>query len=179
MNGYTMIYALVALILASISIGPAHSTESAFLHDFHVKQQKISCKRCHGFTKYTKAKELVQKNLCHSCHVDKTPELKPLSCTKCHDKKNQAVHTSKPAFHGMLGFSKKHGLFASKSPESCVKCHKKSDCSDCHNRGRAMKSSPHASFFLLNHAQEARMGVMNCSSCHSKSTCNDCHKRSK
>ena len=172
-----MIYVLAALILASIS--PAYSQNTAFLHDFHVKVQKISCKRCHGFTEVKRAKELVQKNLCHSCHVDKTPEAAPISCKTCH--KNQKVKASqkKPSFHNAHNFGKQHGLFASQSPQSCTKCHKKSDCSDCHNKGRSLKSSPHGSAFLIIHAQEARMGKTNCSTCHSKSTCVECHKRSK
>lgn len=182
MTGLKMIYVLIALILGGINSLPveAMNNSSIFNHDFHVKGKKISCERCHGSVKYKKSKELIQKSLCHSCHVKKGPEFIPLSCKKCHDNVTAKSTQKAPTFHNMHGFKTGgHALVASRTQQSCMQCHKKNDCSDCHNRARSLTFSPHKAFFIKSHSLEARMGVTNCSSCHSKNTCTECHRRSK
>jgi hypothetical protein len=170
-------YALAVLILACINTTVL--AEPAFKHDFHAKQQKISCKRCHGFARFEKSRDLMDKKLCHSCHVDKGPQRALLSCKKCHgDVKVKTSKLYKPAYHNALNFKTEHGPFASSSKQNCMSCHKKDDCSDCHNKARSLSRSPHSAYFIMTHGQDAKMGKSNCTNCHSKSTCTECHRKS-
>lgn len=142
------------------------------------------CQRCH------------QQVFCDACHrsadphptswVSKHPKeakKNPKACQQCHlapaEKAPRKITDMAfcRACHGLRQEHKQadweilHGSESLSNPQSCVRCHAQSWCSDCHAISR-----PHPQQWLTRHPAEANRGRQKCSICHTNDYCTACHQ---
>lgn len=71
----------------------------------------------------------------------------------------------------------RHRWVAADRGALCAKCHKESDCTDCHD-SRTRPRAIHPNDWLTLHPQHARRSATDCQGCHSPQTfCTECHAR--
>ncbi len=177
---------------------PIPHPERTFLfnHSFHLKEQKLTCDKCHsGIEKLDIAfnKALPPKQTCIECHSD---EIEINVCRTCH-KDVAAVFP-----HNHLGNWKlSHKIDARSGQKECSVCHSADYCQECHSGGalvtvtesvitKTTEMSPemagrnkqvlnrmHGLNYRAVHAQDAKMKVFECATCHeTKKYCQECHE---
>jgi hypothetical protein len=159
-----------------------------FNHKFHLKQVDNACERCH--------KELPQPgslqrftpkmSVCLECHQSDYNEG---GCMPCHTDFRRVPLKPIAYFSHEGEFLKRHASAARVEPNTCVRCHEQSFCSDCHARTvstavefklpeRLDRQLLHRNDFAGRHMIEARQDPALCRRCHGESFCRDCHTRS-
>lgn len=163
-----------------------NSLDHLFSHQTHQKvleNMQIRCVDCHRFSiksegrgplgphvdkKYLKP----QSAVCHKCHMSKIAMPVPNQCQLCH---SQLKLLSPEDHHN--NWIKTHGMEASHSSDSCLRCHTKDGCLDCHLKRDNMNTRVHRGNFRFTHSIEARSNPAACVQCHqSTNFCIDCHK---
>jgi hypothetical protein len=125
---------------------------------------------------------------CRTCHTSE-------SCTVCHSTSAPAqvrrlasagpgrgagalVTRTRPVWHGS-DFATNHKALASANPRSCVACHARSECLDCHRPNAAEAGDFHPAGFLTRHPAAAYARETSCADCHSTTQfCAACHQQS-
>jgi hypothetical protein len=124
---------------------------------------------------------------CATCHTSE-------SCVTCHVAEPNvavALHPSapgrgagaevtrrRPPSHGS-DFTDRHAATASASIRSCVACHDRADCLECHRPNPAAGGGYHPTGFLDRHPAAAYVRETDCAQCHDQGAfCADCHARS-
>ena len=130
-----------------------------FSHGTHIAAVGNECADCHvegGSTDNLVQRAVVEQ--CQECHSN-SPELKTTT-----------------VWHGD-NWTAQHQLQAAASPETCVGCHVRADCLECH-RPNPATSSPayHGPNFVQNHATWSYNRESSCSDCHNSTQfCVTCH----
>jgi hypothetical protein len=161
-----------------------------FNHQLHVRQQ-IRCKECHGDLEkegvhIATRLQLPKMSLCLGCHDGAKA---PSACATCHlTQPDGRLVTDFPdgklAPSGQIAgdahdasWNEEHRHVAAAAQESCMSCHKQSDCVNCH-QGTTRPLAFHQNDYLTYHPVEARRNDPDCSSCHRLQTfCTGCHAR--
>ena len=168
-------------------------------HALAAKQSIESCEVCHGSggigSSFCKA--------CHKIELPHTDEFKkfhgttgsknPSVCRNCHGFKEMCSNCHHVGSSNTTPWIKVHGSAVDKNgPDTCIqKCHKKSDCQNCHTSRKVLPSSHKAGNFLKRggkalgqHAQMYNKDSAICTYCHKGSEsdlpnstfCRGCHK---
>ncbi|MBL6988612.1 MAG: hypothetical protein ISR65_02495 [Bacteriovoracaceae bacterium] len=152
-------------------------------HMPHLETLNLTCQNCHNFSIKNKIKGPLSKPvqgrylkpakaICHQCHLGRISLPKRNQCTLCHKNKSQGL---KPIDHA-VDWAARHGRIAQFDSDSCTKCHRKNDCSDCHLHRMPMKKNVHRANFRFSHSIEARLNPQKCTSCHQYARfCMNCH----
>lgn len=163
-----------------------------FNHKVHIAR-KIECTTCHegmdDIAVATRENALPLMEKCLECHDGKQA---PKECGTCHITKpdnrvvtQYATGTLAPKGyyfsddHAAPDWAKSHEIPAKANEETCLSCHTKKECTDCHN-GIVRPMKLHPANWVLLHPTTARKNSLECQSCHrEQSFCLDCHQRSR
>jgi hypothetical protein len=170
-----------------------------FSHEFHAKDQKVECEKCH--TGVDQAEIGVSVHIpsmptCTTCHNDVKASN---ACEKCHFD----LSALRPREHNRTDFVHEHKLTARLSTATCATCHTQESCSDCHNgsdllkvdvpgkdlmsthsprlsandRGQGLRvAKVHDLNFKFTHGLAAESKSSDCQTCHSQQAfCTTCH----
>jgi hypothetical protein len=156
---------------------PASHTRTDWLEAHGGAARDIaSCSACHT------------RESCMTCHATKTPSaIRGLPQRASGAAPGVSATRRAPASHRAPFFERRHGAVAASQKESCVSCHARTECEDCHNAARAGQSAAasqsksagfHPANFLQRHAGAAFGRTLECANCHETSRfCRDCHER--
>ena len=136
-------------------------------------------------TSYTTAKQAQQGDeLCADCHrgkirptVDVIQVVDPghsqiahvRFCADCHrgDIWPEDVHEN--------NYIQLHNIDALANSKTCLTCHERQECQQCHaDRGLGYEAV-HPPDFLYQHTDEAKRQLANCATCHDEVDCLGCH----
>ncbi len=110
-------------------------------------------------------------------------------CTDCHAKSTRLKPELKfPQRVGMNlvhrgNYETRHRFDARRNPQSCMKCHSRTYCVDCHEKrgvrtAQGLLQDPHPAGWVQSHGPAARANILRCAACHdrgAKSNCVRCH----
>jgi hypothetical protein len=124
--------------------------------------------------------------LCPTCHVAGAPSIVPdikVVCKQCHEDTFVAQITLPGLKTHDPVWPLNHGPFAKAGAIDCEKCHKQSDCLECHASGFADQMGAfgnnminvHRAEFTVTHPIAARTNPRLCATCHEAKFCSDCH----
>jgi len=137
----------------------------------HKQHQFLDCKSCHKtLNRITNPK----MDSCIRCHKKE----KKNSCESCHKYEQNLFKTDydkkiKPKSHYRVNFKKIHIVSDQKS---CLNCHQKRECIDCHLTNRRKIDNFHPEDYLTIHKFETDYN--SCESCHKKNRdCKACHQK--
>ncbi len=132
-----------------------------FDHGTHISQAGNECVDCHAQAGSTdNFVQLAVVSQCRDCHSN-TPALK-----------------TPTVWHGD-NWVAQHQQQAAASPETCIGCHVRADCLECH-RPNPATSSPayHPANFLTGHPTAAYNRQVTCGDCHNTTQfCASCHNQ--
>jgi hypothetical protein len=161
-----------------------------FNHRLHV-ERGIDCARCHGDfvadqVHLATREHLPREAVCLECHDGHQA---PSRCSTCHPQEaGGRLRTDFPEGRLVpsgkhrgdahdLRFRTDHGRIAAMDPASCLSCHQKQECVDCHD-GKMKPLDFHGNDYLRLHVVDARRNDPDCSGCHRLQTfCTGCHAR--
>jgi hypothetical protein len=162
---------------------PATTRDVTFVHSGH-KDAAAECAACHKDPDVRTGKDAGHK-ACAECHAQAFDELQ---CGLCHGASPFAGQNALTDFRHKDRFLAEHGVYATRSFQSCRQCHTESYCNDCH--GKRAEPSPsikypeavtrnliHRGDYVTLHPIEARTDDSKCLTCHARRDCNDCHAR--
>lgn len=169
--------------------------------DCHKKDfDELRCNRCHqnlaalglkplslyshsgNFLKTHKQYARERIEVCVQCHRDSF-------CSDCHSKVEPLMPSMK--LHESLGRSlihrgdwlTRHRIDAGEDNSSCLKCHRTSECNECHSEKiREGKYEEHPPGWMNKgssrfHGNAARRNILSCASCHeADKKCVECHR---
>lgn len=177
-----------------------HPLAQLFDHAQHLESfqnSNLTCLTCHPMQrnsdksvtdesfqlKLTSQAQRQRRDSCHSCHASfvkrsrvestvKTIEVPGATarCASCH------LTVNKPESHQRAFFGRNHGIEAQFQTDSCMNCHKKRDCSDCHQSKENLIRDVHRRNFRFSHSIEAKMKPDTCAICHQPRECVRCHQ---
>ena len=129
-----------------------------------------SCATCHT------------QESCEACHMAPAPsQVRSLASAGPGRAMGAQVERKEPATHTER-FRENHGPEASASPASCMGCHVRTQCLECHRpdpSGTNPREAYHPAAFLTRHPSEAWSRQANCSDCHNPGQfCQTCHLQS-
>lgn len=158
-------------------------------HDAVLTANGIACESCHQvgaradgpWDKDRLAKTFLvpPEGACHQCHAPGQGGFgagpgvieAPHRCETCHER------VTPPDTHGP-GWLTMHGSEAQISMSSCLNCHTRSTCTECHDRREDVTYNIHDRTWLSVHGMAARAAPADCDSCHAQSECLTCHSSS-
>jgi hypothetical protein len=169
------------------SAWPAAAKETTrgvtFVHSGH-KDAAKDCAACHkeGGAKLDKA---AGHAACAACHQGALDELQ---CGLCHGASPLAGQNALGGFTHKDRFLAEHGVYATRSVQTCRQCHTESQCNDCHGKRAEPKPSikypeavtrtlVHRGDYVTLHPIEAATDDAKCLACHARQDCNACHAR--
>jgi hypothetical protein len=166
-----------------------------FNHAVHAARN-INCRQCHGEVQSLELAtrdQLPRMAGCLRCHGIDSPAARGEAqgaCETCHVTTSDGRLQTRFASGSLVpprwmnnadhdaDFIERHKLVAGADSDFCAKCHKESECVDCHD-GRVRPRSVHPNDWLSLHAMASRQDEPNCTSCHrQQSFCLSCHQRS-
>ena len=181
------------------SVYGSKAAAPAAKHALAAKQSIESCEVCHGpnglgspFCKACHKVELPHNDQFKKFHGS-TGQKNPSVCRNCHGFKELCSNCHHVGASDTRPWIQVHGSAVDKNgPDTCIqKCHKKSDCQNCHTRRKVKPSSHRASTFvkrggtaLGDHAALYKKDSSICTFCHAGSQdnlpnstfCTNCHK---
>jgi hypothetical protein len=183
----------------AMSVYGSKSAEPAALHAVAAQKSIESCEVCHGTGG-------LESKFCKGCHRLSLPhseEFKkfhgqtgrkmPKTCANCHGFREPCSNCHHVGSSNTRPWIQVHGSAVDKNgPTTCIqKCHKKSDCQNCHTSRKVMPASHKASTFLKRpgtalgqHAALYKKDSSICTYCHTGTEsdlpnskfCTGCHK---
>jgi hypothetical protein len=141
-----------------------------FSHAIH-KESKIDCDTCHGDIAHSitvDGKHIAKMEICLDCHRRAEPEIK---CQKCH----QRLAADTPPEGHKKNWDVYHGSFVRRdSDRTCLWCHKRADCSECHQNQAPEDHTNH--WRQRGHGVAAGIDRDRCIVCHRTDICMRCHQ---
>jgi hypothetical protein len=151
---------------------PASHTEPEFLstHRKGAAARGATCSTCHT------------RESCEACHIAPAPNpVRSLAQAGAGRALGAQVERKEPTTHTER-FRENHGPEASASPATCMGCHVRTQCLECHRpdpSGTNPREAYHPAAFLTRHPSEAWSRQANCSDCHNPGQfCQTCHLQS-
>ncbi len=145
---------------------PSSHADPAFLrrHGGQARKRSATCATCHT------------QESCLTCHVASPASVQAIPAAAPGGGKGAEIERKRPESHG-LDFSKSHAAPASARPQSCVACHARPACFECH---RPSSANPppgyHPAGFLTTHPAAAYSRESSCNECHNQAQfCTNCH----
>jgi hypothetical protein len=104
------------------------------------------------------------------------PDVAADRCVTCHELDGPVQRAVRPVSHDGA-WESIHGREAAADPETCVTCHVREDCLDCHRSGSASPAGGyHETDFLSLHPASAYSRETSCADCHNNGAfCQTCH----
>ena len=151
---------------------PASHGDAAFLntHRKTASAKGATCSTCHT------------RDSCEQCHMAPVPnQVRSLAAAGAGRAAGAQVVRKEPVTH-TASFRENHGPDASASPATCMGCHVRTQCLECHRpdpSGTNPREAYHPAAFLTRHPSEAWSRQANCSDCHNPGQfCQTCHLQS-
>ena len=149
---------------------PASHEAAGFLTAHRKSAPAGSCATCHT------------RESCEACHVGAPPRQVQGLPPAGPGRGAGAQITRQPPSTHTAAFREGHGAEASASPATCMGCHVRPQCLDCHRpdpSGTNPREAYHPAAFLTRHPSEAWSRQANCSDCHNPGQfCQTCHLQS-
>lgn len=148
----------------SSGVAPNHDTDWVRSHRLAATRGAARCAECHV------------QSWCLDCHKGGGADAKLTAQTY---KGNYIPKSHRSDFLSI------HPIKAKESPQTCIRCHEASFCSDCHARfprgslrikSHLMSGNTQSFIFTSEHAGEARRNLQSCQACHPEGdVCIRCH----
>jgi hypothetical protein len=139
------------------------------------------------------AKQIANCTTCHTrescltCHAARPPAaVRAMPAAASAPAPGVQTVRRRPPSHNAPFFAERHGAQASARPQTCMSCHQRTQCEECHNAQstgrqvsqRQSSASYHPANFLQRHASAAYGRNLECSNCHETTRfCRACHER--
>lgn len=136
-------------------------------HGADAKKNRQACQTCHT------------RQSCFACHQGSPDAAKAMFAAGPGRGRGATITRERPASHG-ADFTDLHAVPAAAKPQSCMGCHTRMECLDCHRpNAAAVNPGYHPPMFLSRHAVAAWSRETSCSDCHNASQfCQTCHQQS-
>lgn len=186
-----LLVGVVAPAAAGVSVESRDAIFEKFNHETHwrpIDRVGVSCVSCHAVGAPTNTAPveglpredlMPPENVCHECHAPGEGDLgagdgmsqAPHHCATCHE----AV--DKPDSHA-VGWLDMHGDAAREGTASCLNCHTRATCTECHDRRQTAGQKVHDRSWLTVHGIAVRADPAACDTCHVQAECTTCHAAS-
>jgi Doubled CXXCH motif (Paired_CXXCH_1) len=152
---------------ASLEAPPSHHADNFLAtHGTTKLSGKGECATCHT------------RESCLTCHLATPNVAKGLYAAGSGRAKGATVVRTKPANHTDEFVQHGHALLASARSATCVSCHVRQDCLECHRPSAASGVRYHPATFLESHPAAAYARETSCNDCHNpRQFCASCHKQ--